>query len=198
MLPQIKRSILSQETWDKFPEEEKNDLRKFYNDKLSNAKGAEDRGFYDLAESIKDEAKEMEWIFGKKNLLEPKAKTWRDIEVFYTDVDIELGRFTKSLGNYSHYSSQLLEKCVATLKITKLIELGYGGAITDKEYNTYKNSSNVYFNILCEHNGMLTIKRLSNDDEVFRNILTFRSFELAKEFMSYSGNVKLIKQYYMI
>lgn len=209
MLPQIKRTILSQETWNKFTSEEKTALRKFYNEKLSNAKGAEDRGFYDTAESIKGVARNMERFFGKENLqsnednsepTEVKIKTWADVEK-ESLIDETLEEQLDALSYWNGDTKAICDKCTATLKIAKLIELGYGGIITDEEYNTYKTSSNVYFNILCEHNGMLIIKRLNNDDDevlTIRNLLTFRSFELAKEFMSYPDNVKLVDEYYMI
>ena len=130
----------------------------------------------------------------KEEPAKPKIKTWKDIEEYYTDADIELGEMTKSLYTYySKYSIQLLTKCIATLKIAKLIELGYGGLVTDEEW---RNRDNAKYYIQNDEYYEFDIYKTYNKN--LTDFIAFHTEEQAKEFMSYPENVELVRQYYTV
>ena len=133
-------------------------------------------------------------IFGEHNLNpEPQIKEWKDVEEYHTNIDLELGKATKSLCDYSHCSIQLLQKCIATLKIAKLIELSYGGVITDEEW---KDDSKEKFKIVPFKKGGFQVVRYYSIQH--KDILSFRERKLAEEFMSYESNRQLVEQYFMM
>lgn len=180
-------SIISQETWDKFTEEEKEKILKRYK---SDCYTMVDKHWF-------------EEVIGIENL-QPKPKipkTWRDIEEYHTNVDLALANAQKNLAQYSHCPIQYIVKCIATLKIQKLIELGYGGMVTEEEWelsSSYENDT-VIWSIICEY--MFEEKEphlpiVSNWAQPC--LISFRTQQQAEEFMSHSENVELVKQYYMI
>lgn len=78
-------SIISQTTWDKFTQEEKEEILKDYRDLLS------DNGYWSdefTPEERSGVIQQMEWLFGKENLL-PKALKYEDVarELFGTGMD---------------------------------------------------------------------------------------------------------------
>lgn len=128
----------------------------------------------------------LEELFGINNL-NPKQpiKTWED----YMKV------------NYSNYppTSQLLEfliniddkisnKLIATIKISKLIEAGYGGMVTEEEWLDYDT---LKYCIVCI--GITLEKMESYDGKEF---ITFHTREQRDEF--FKNNKQLCKDYYMI
>lgn len=181
-------SIISQETFDKFTEEEKEIVRKYYSESINLAKNGiieEERiGNYYLKTRFEN-------LFGKENL-QSKIKTWRDVEEYFTDIDLELGDIIESSINYSHCSIQLISKCIATLKISKLIELGYGGIMTEEEW---ENTEFKKYGIICKpYNKELFIKDIWSE----QCFISFHTKHQAEEFMSYPENLELVKQYFMI
>lgn len=167
--------IISKETFEKLTEEEKKKLRELYSN------------------SVKIDFAIMKKIFGEENLLhKPNIKTWKDVK------DKSDSAFQTSLNlNYAcdgNMDDKLSMKIKATYKISKLIELGYGGIVTEEE---------------CKENGAWQIiPYRENYDEKFKlkivmdfqqkSFISFHNEEQAKEFMSYPGNRILIEQYYMI
>lgn len=110
-------------------------------------------------------------------------KIWDDVENFYNNHQIVN---KECFGMYL----KTTDKILATLQIAKLIEF-YGG---------YADNNEEYWCIIpCGlHEDELEIICSSEDDCYGRNFIRFKSFELAKEFMSYQENVKLIHQYYLL
>ena len=121
-------------------------------------------------------------------------KTWEDIEK-------ELPEFFK-LSNSpnpmmiqsNELRNRLFKKVMAIYKIAILIEYGYGGAISDEEwedtmfkkygilYRPYKNGKKLFIKDIW-------------DEKCF---IAFHTREQAKEFMSYPENIELIRQYNML
>ena len=170
-------AIISQETFEKFSKEEKEKLRKYlnnYSEKIDNVK------------NIADD------IFGKENL-QPKSKikinikTWDDVEQLLPEDGFCVGEFEKFADN-----PKITIKCQATLKIAKLIELGYGGLLSKEQYEKdgawqiipYRNAYNENFKLKIVYGYQ------------YKTFISFCEEEYAKNFMSYSENRKLVKQYY--
>ena len=178
-------SIISKETFDKFTKEEKEKLRRIY----SEAKSVGTRN-----------PLELENLFGKENLQpKPIIKTWEDIEKdgFSVEEDYlpefnDNDMYTDAISYKGKFSSKIIHKAIATLKITKLIELGYGGIVSKEEWSD-KNTYKCYIVIGIE--GKLVI---DSSYENWQEFISFHTRQQAEEFMSYPENVKLLKQYYMM
>lgn len=171
-------SIISQETWDKFTEEEKKNVRKLY-------EHYEDDTLLYQTEPPKLVKHNLEAIFGKENIQpKPKIKTWEDVDI--TTLGAEYGTILE-LQDWNNI--KLANKLIATYKIAKLIEHGYGGLVTDEEWcNDIIKDCAVRYESEIRHACMI------NDYE----FIAFHTNEQYKEFMSYPENVELVKQYYMI
>ena len=175
-------SIISQESFNKLTEEEKNWIIKEYNS--------------DAGEGHSMLGK----LFGEENLQpEPKIKTWEDV-VKYTLVNpltvLESAGYAEDICD-----EKIGNKVEATLKIAKLIELGYGGMITEEEWklsSSYTSETTIW-TIVCEYKAeskepQFRIARNWDQPE----LVSFHTKEQAEEFMSYPENRKLVEQYYMI
>lgn len=172
-------SIISKETWDKFSEEEKDSIRKEY-DYVRTSKD-HDCGFRRV---------ELEKVFGKENLQpEPKIKTWEDVVKEYPHFKDDIDNLKY---NILYGWNGLSDKIIATYKIAKLIEFGYGGMMTEEEWK----DGTVKFVIKCTPNE----KSYLYEDEICNDIefIAFHTYKQREEFMSYPENVKLVEQYYMI
>lgn len=172
-------SIISQETWDNMPENEKKKICKEY---LSDKKFDDDRYF----EGSRDM---LEELFGKENL-QPKIRTWEDYQEMNED-----SNFFMRINDNLELPDKVYSKCIATLKIAKLIELGYGGMVGKED----KQSDDGYYVIYpVVGYGELQVVWSINTNIVGRDFIAFHTLQQAKEFMSYPENVKLIEQYYML
>ena len=173
--------IISQETFDKFTEEEKKKLRELYSN------------------SVKIDFAIMKKIFGEENLLhEPKNKTWRDIivnshNIYDKELNPNCGNALICCITNKELRDKINLKTQATIKIAKLIELGYGGMITDEEWEN-ENKSKWVINCDLIKEKKFEILELFLD----KFFIAFHEESQAEEFMSYPENVELLKQYYMI
>lgn len=175
-------ATISQETFDKFSEEEKEKIRDDYQKMLD--------GKTELTEVERNGAVlQMEWLVGKENLQpKPMIKTWEDVINMYPEYLKDTQDMTDAIAEAS---PDLFFKMLATYQIAKLIELGYGGIIRDEEW---KDDSINKFSIVCEGNN-LTIDYLPPNE---RHFISFHYVQQAEEFLSYSSNKKLVELYYMI
>lgn len=144
---------------------------------------------------------------------EYKIKTWEDIEkegfkIFddyreetvidvrdcYEEVDcsdcICLKGYDYDLEK-ERPDNKIILKAIATLKIAKLIELGYGGIVTAGEWK----NTNIEKYCVYAVEGKIDFNGYSLYEYHF---IAFHTSEQREEFMSYSENVELIKQYFMI
>lgn len=183
-------AIISQEIFSKFSEEEKKKTRERYQLALANG----------------DEKliHELENLFDKENLQpKPKIKTWEDVVKYHI---IEIDNIGSDVfDNYvltrssAKCSDIILKKLEATYRIYKLIELGYGGMVTDEEWKD--NYLIKYFIIIEINKGKNknmepSIQCDYATDE--KRFIAFHTKQQVEEFMSYESNRKLIEQYYMI
>ena len=83
-----------------------------------------------------------------------------------------------------------IEKSVkALLKIHQLIEVGYGGNVTNEEWNNHEIKYVInYANNTFVINSVVTTK----------NHLAFHTLEQAEEFLSHPENVQLLRKYFML
>lgn len=165
-------SIISQETFDKFTEEEKEYIRNLYadiNDETD--KDGFTKGTYVM-------------LFGEENLQpEPKIKTWEDVQAILPN------HFVMSVTN--EITEKLFDKMTATYKISKLIELGYGGMVTEEEW---ENDDITKYCLQWSYSrGWICYNSPST-----KSFLAFHTSQQRKEFMSHESNRKLAEQYCMV
>lgn len=139
------------------------------------------------------------FVFPSKNqrdwnkwIEEQKPKTWNDL------INQHKTKFSKveictTLGNYVYdgtSSNTPIEKStLALLKINQLIEIGYGG-------NAIKTPDNNIICIIYDFNTNMFMINICSS--LWRSHITFHTKEQAEEFLSYSENVQLLKDYFMI
>lgn len=199
-------AIISQETWDNMPEEEKEELQQYH------------KWLYNLPGSngTSSAISAIEGIFGKENLQsKPKIRTWEDVEKqgYYVqqrclyDLDQDgKGKDNDMLLAIAYdndFSDKIILKAVATLKIAKLIELGYGGMVTDEEWKDLNIPKYwIDYHPTCQDEKDKFQISLDEDGDAElstqKHFITFHTQQQAEEFMSYPENVELVKQYYMI
>ena len=174
-------SIISQETWDNMPEETKEKICKKYNWYREN--------------EINEAILEFEDLFGKENLQpKPNIKTWEDVEKNREDEDACCCAIENTLSK-SFFDDKLRNKLIATYKIAKLIELGYGGMVTEDEYILNEDSiEDDLWSVWINANGEIECTAIKD----CRDFLVFHTQQQAEEFMSYPENRTLVEQYYMI
>lgn len=186
-------AIISQKTWDKFKEEEKDEFRKIYNEILTSYQDAQKQGYIERADDIFDRLLQMEIFFGKENLyFEPKIKIWKDIEVKREDEDCYCCAIENTLSK-SYFDDKLRNKLIATFKISKLIELGYGGMITEEEWKTERLQK---WCVIVDYKDPAKLSNYMTD--CYYHFIAFHTPEQRKEFMSYPENRQLIYDYYML
>lgn len=178
--------------FNKLTKEEKIKLQKSYKKLLTWRNELEKSGDED-AYSIIDcnsQISKLEELFGKENLqFEPKIKTWEDIEKAYPRYRREASTLTMIPGAKT---MELINKITATYKIAKLIELGYGGMITDEEWRDETISK---YCIGLNMNGELSGECKKGNSHEF---IAFHTLQQAEGFMFYQENRTLVEQYYMI
>lgn len=189
-------SIISQETWDNMSNKEKEKLRHDYDGLIYLSEHGTDEFLRTGALKI---IKEHERLFGKENL-QPKPKTpkvWDDMEALHEEIDTAFVELEESLCNID-CETNLFNKILATYQIQHLIELGYGGVVTEEEWED-DNVAKYAISTCIINDKMLNIKKVDiysyNSEKYF---IAFHTSEQREEFMSYSENVKLVKQYYRL
>lgn len=161
--------------------------------------------FYNKADEIavfpsKDQRDWNKWLEEQK----PKvSKTWGDLE--------ELGKITECgasiawVLNSCWYESvrgdtPIEISALALLKIHQLIEVGYGGNVTDKEWRN-TDIQKWYFvpnTIYSPDEGNNMWEVVYTQMYLNKRIFAFHTKEQAEEFLSYPENIQLLKDYFMI
>lgn len=179
--------------WNDLSEEKKEKYRKDYKEAME-----------DCGESALIERRELlAEIFGSHNL-NPKTqiKTWEDMidndkfeEIDSTYVELEDFLINKDMDN------KLRNKILATYQIQQLIDLFYGGMVSEEEWkkSASYDKKDALWTIVCEY-------KKKYQEPQFRiacnweqgDFLSFHSKELAEEFMSHESNRRLVRQYFMM
>lgn len=125
----------------------------------------------------------LEELFGKDNVQKPKKsiKTWDDV------VDSEGIAINILPETCQYFSDEVINKAIATFKITKLIELGYGGLITDEEWE----NENVpkYTIIVVDEKPELSVT-------YWKEFIAFHTYDQCEEFIE--NNMELLKDYFIL
>ena len=130
----------------------------------------------------------IDYLFGSHNLNpKPQIKTWEDCQEMNED-----SNFFIRIDDNLELHDKIHSKCIATLKIAKLIELGYGGMVSEEENNNAKIKK--YAPLYYGEKGFVIECFYRLQDRV----LSFHTKQQAKEFMSHESNRKLVEQYYMM
>lgn len=130
------------------------------------------------------------WIEEQKSKTTPK--TWDEfIKQFrHTKDDLSVDLTGNKYFGWTRRDTPIEKSALALLKIHQLIEVSYGGNITNEEWSIY---GNVSFVIFCNDCGEFEITR-SNE----RQHLAFHTQKQAEEFLSHEENIQLLKDYFMI
>lgn len=147
-------------------------------------------------------AKDFETFFGSHNLQpKPKIRTWEDVAIYNPELWDFINKLGKEIANCPYIGSKLYKKMIATIHIQKLIELGYGGMVTEEEWklSTSYIKETVLWTIVCEY-------RTESKELQFRiaanwgvpDLLSFHTQQQATEFLLYPENVELVKQYNLL
>jgi len=119
---------------------------------------------------------------------EQKLKTWNAL--------VEQGRAKMFIASnlttlgIKVEESPIEKSAIALLKIHQLIEVGYGGNITDEEW---ADDNLIKYTIKCRNN-----KISSNNTFEFKDVLAFHTEAQRDEFLSYPENLELLKDYYNV
>ena len=145
--------------------------------------------------TIKERIKHLEELFGKENLVpEPLIKTWKDVAELYPYLSKYIDDFD-TMYLHGTYIGKVINKIRATAKIAKLIELGYGGIITDEEWNDksiYKYALS-YHTTVCSDGTHWAFHNINRGTKYF---IAFHAPEQRDAFLKY--NEQLCKDYYMV
>lgn len=134
----------------------------------------------------KDQRDWNKWLKEQK----PKVpKTWSEIEN-YTDVGVRIHEIEHK--SYTVNNTPIEKSVLALLKIYQLIEVGYGGNVTKKEW---KNDE---FKFIIAKDASIDVFNISSVCHCAATPIAFHIREQAEEFLKYPENVQLLKDYFMI
>ena len=89
-------------------------------------------------------------------------------------------------------NQKVTSKIIATYKISRIIELGYGGMVSEEEW---RDKDLFKWYIVPGIEGKLVI---DSSYENWQEFVSFHTKQQAEEFMSHESNRKLVEQYYMM
>lgn len=165
--------------WNELSEESKNYILSKYNNLEP-----------ERCEADRDTKLDYEDLFGSHNLnpKPPTPKTWEDVVAQEEcNFDTWLNKIQNAWFGYT-----ICDKMIATAKIAKLIELGYGGMVSEEEW--CNNDIEKWTIIWYPRSNTFDFVRINNNI----HFITFHTLQQAEEFMSHESNKRLVKQYYMM
>lgn len=120
-------------------------------------------------------------------------KTWSELVKMKDTKDYFLEYHAIKGFDYEITSPNPIEKsALALLKIHQLIEVGYGGNVTNEEWISPNYAH--YAISLYHHSKHFEILQNPAD----RHLVLFHTKEQAEEFLKHPENIQLLKDYYMI
>ncbi len=128
----------------------------------------------------------MEDKYGKHNLITKVYNTWDDVEK-YDSTKIEI-----SLSNLS-IRNKAKNKALATIKLYKLIELGYGGVVNLSDWvDTSIDKFIIVYDFEKSSFEIIKVKNHLITD------IAFYTKKQAEKFLSFNENKTLLKEYFML
>lgn len=143
----------------------------------------------------KDQRNWNKWIKEQKTKI---PKTWSDL----IETNKANSHCIYTLDNTylnSNNNKRIIEKsALALLKIHQLIEVGYGGNITNKEWLRSTNTPIFVIVIDPYKDNFMRIDSVDNGFEHGIYHVAFHTKAQAEEFLSYHENLQLLKDYFML
>ena len=90
----------------------------------------------------------------------------------------------------------IVKSALALLKIHQLIEVGYGGNVTNEEWLDNEIEKFIITLNISNYSYQFTI--VKHTTSAYFNYIAFHTKEQAEEFLKYPENVQLLKDYFMI
>ena len=153
----------------------------------------------------KESMKIIEELFGSHNL-NPKPKTpktpktpkiWEDVEKEYPKILTDFQELNVEITCCCGIENKIGNKMLATAKIAKLIDLGYGGMVSEEEWKDLNIPKYcIIYHPTCQDERL----KFDDDEEIptKKHFIAFHTPEQRKEFMSYESNRQLVQQYFMM
>lgn len=117
-------------------------------------------------------------------------KTWSELIKSNTTLECKINVINKQEQHVFVNASPVVKSALALLKIHKLIEVGYGGNVTNEEWETFVPYY-IWYNTDNE-------RFMLNSSTLAKHHIAFHTKEQAEEFLKYPENVQLLKDYFMI
>lgn len=144
----------------------------------------------------KDQRDWNKWLEEQKSKV---PKTWSELNHYpkYENDDYSVD-ITGHCGNGITRRDTPIEKsALALLKIHQLIELSYGGNITNEEWlDRYTNLTTKWVIVSNDDNGDFLVIETQNNH--MRTNPAFHTQEQAEEFLTHPENIQLLKDYFII
>lgn len=186
---------LQDELWNGLSEETQAEYREKYEFHLDDSKRDPKDNFgggYDLT-VLRSETiiEELVTMFGEHNLdPKPRIKTWEDVEKEYPKILTDFQELNVEITCCCGIENKIGNKMLATAKIAKLIDLGYGGIMSKEEW---ENADTRKFSIV-RFEGNLAYAEGRRDYE----FVSFHTPEQRQEFWSHESNRKLVELYHCL
>lgn len=134
----------------------------------------------------KDQCDWNKWVEEQK----PKVpKTWNEL-VTTKQVDI----YTIQCNAFVYKNNpNIIKSALALLKIHQLIEVGYGGNVTNEEWYNDLEPKFIIVEKSKEDFADVCVRK-----QTHRTPIAFHTSEQAEEFLSYPENIQLLKDYFML
>lgn len=113
-------------------------------------------------------------------------RVWSDIPTSKTEI-----WYSISCMDYKS-SDPAIKSALALLKIYQLIEVGYGGNVTEKEI---RKGTDYYTIISSDIFGIFQIKKVRLNKS---NSIAFHTLKQAHDFLKYNDNIQLLRDYYLL
>lgn len=137
------------------------------------------------------------WVEWDKENNHKTAKTWSEIveKRDYIGMRVNIDYITQDIKTISECGSTPIERsALAFLKIHQLIQAGYGGNITNEEWENQENTKW----IIGFNDDFSTFSIDFIHTPSYWTHIAFHTKKQAEDFLSYPENVNLLKDYFMI
>lgn len=137
---------------------------------------------------------QRDWNKWDKKYNKKTPKTWKDIENYVgfnngNDYCIDV------TGNFTRRNTPIEKSALALLKIHQLIEVGYGGNVSNEEWNkACQPNCNIFGITYSINTKSLEIRIYSSS----KSIIAFHTYKQAEEFLKYPENIQLLRDYFQI
>lgn len=133
----------------------------------------------------------LEDLFGKDNLTRPRVLGWNDVEKHYPERIKHSAPLLSEISCATAYlPARTIRRLMAEVQIAEIINLGYGGEVTEPEWQADTMTKWIIIPRCDEKSLMIT--HTTNPNR--RGSLAFRSEEEANEFLRH--NSTLAEDYY--